>query len=87
MIDLLEAHGLASTVACESRGSKDYNVGDAPDAALQAVAQELELRYAAVHQYCMLAACNRTEFLPAIHSPTIGCCPPLQNEIQACPLA
>ncbi len=44
MADLLEAHGLAHVVSCESRASKDYNIGEPPDAALQQVAAELELR-------------------------------------------
>jgi Low molecular weight phosphotyrosine protein phosphatase len=44
MRDLLEAHDMHGVVACESRGSKDYNIGDPPDAMLQQVAAELELR-------------------------------------------
>lgn len=44
MRDLLEAHGMQDVVTCESRASKDYNTGDAPDPALQHVAAELELR-------------------------------------------
>lgn len=45
MRDLLEAHGMQDVVTCESRASKDYNTGDAPDPALQHVAAELELRW------------------------------------------
>jgi hypothetical protein len=46
MRELLKAHDMHSVVTCESRGSKDYNIGDPPDAMLQQVAAELDLRCA-----------------------------------------
>lgn len=60
MRDLLEAHEMLDVVACESRGSKDYNVGDPPDATLQRVATELELRYvyAIVYAPCQHGSCD-----------------------------
>jgi len=47
MRDLLEAAGMADAVAVASAGSRDYNVGDGPDPLLVAVAEELQLRWAA----------------------------------------
>jgi Low molecular weight phosphotyrosine protein phosphatase len=46
MRELLKAHDMHDMVTCESRGSKDYNIGDPPDAMLQQVAAELDLRCA-----------------------------------------
>lgn len=46
MRELLKAHDMHGMVTCESRGSKDYNIGDPPDAMLQQVAAELDLRCA-----------------------------------------
>mmetsp|Transcript_6353 Transcript_6353/g.18261 ORF Transcript_6353/g.18261 Transcript_6353/m.18261 type:complete len:314 (-) Transcript_6353:410-1351(-) len=50
LTELLEANDMAGVVSCESKGSKDYNVGDPPDETLQAVAEELSLRLPEGHK-------------------------------------
>ena len=46
---LLEERHLSDSVTCESKGTRDYNVGEGPDAATLAVGQALGLNFLAYH--------------------------------------
>lgn len=78
MWDLLEAHDMQGVVRCESRGSKDYNLNDPPDATLQQVAAELELR-------CALSLARTVSFNPPCEpQSTVAWCRCFGLHLQRC---